>query len=174
MKDTTVVFALTFSLILLFAFSCPIKTEAQWENKKHDPICINGDKDFKMWSIIVSGDGSRERPYVLENLSISSMVMNGIEIWNTSSYFVIRNVVIEGNKSHAGICLYNVKNVRIENCELHNNSFGIMIQGSSNVTIANCRISNGIIGVFQNSSSKIVIKSCQVLSNDAGIYLKLL
>ncbi|MEM3711991.1 MAG: right-handed parallel beta-helix repeat-containing protein [Thermoproteota archaeon] len=173
MKDTTVVFVLTFSLILLFAFSCPIKTEPQWENKKHGPICINGDKDFKMWSIIVSGDGSRERPYVLENLSISSIVMNGIEIWNTSSYFVIRNLVIEGNKSHAGICLYNVKNVKIENCELHNNSFGIMVYGSSNVTIVSCRISNGTIGVFQNSSSKIVIKSCRIFSNDVGIYLKL-
>jgi parallel beta-helix repeat protein len=160
------------SLIIMLTLSLTLFVNAEPQGRKgHAPICINGDRDFERWGI--AGRGSGDEPYVIENIEIRSLTMNGIEVWNTKSHLVIRNVFIEGNGSFTGIYLYNVENVRIENCELKGNAFGILVQNSSNTVIMGCEVGNGSIGIFVNSSSNIAIIGSEALNSSVGIYVKL-
>ena len=140
----------------------------------HDPIYIVGNDNFTPSNGVVGGSGTENDPYTIEYWDISAENDNGIEIRNTTKYFVIRNCVVENGWEayHNGIHLYNVVNGRIENntCEnniiagiylrysdsnilnnntCRNNPYGILLWGSNNNTLTNNTCENFIHPPFQ-------------------------
>ncbi|MCL5874359.1 MAG: right-handed parallel beta-helix repeat-containing protein [Candidatus Thermoplasmatota archaeon] len=85
-------------------------------------ISIMGDNGFATSKYVSSGNGSRENPYVISDLTINLSGLssgNGIDIQSTNVYFVISNVTIELNSSlnsgpSTGIYIYNVSNGTIK------------------------------------------------------------
>lgn len=146
-----------FSLLiiaLLIVISLTITNQSRSEEDKentltnHSPIFINGNSNFTSANGVKGGDGSKNNPYIIENWIISGDKKNGIEIRNTTAYFIIRNVYIKeidwiiGEPFNSGIYFYNVSNGKIENSTLSKNFIGIYFQNSTHNKIIESNISD--------------------------------
>ncbi len=107
----------------------------------HGPIKIDGNHQFMAPNGVVSGAGTEENPFIIQNWVIDASTANGIEIRNTNMYFIIRNCTISGSASYNGISLYNVDNGKIENNTITGNVRGIALDQSSGNTISRNTIS---------------------------------
>ena len=77
------------------------------ENSKisanYDTIFIDGNNMFadnassEGWN----GNGTYNNPYIIENYEIDASIRHGIEIRNTNSYFIIRNVTVNDGRSRS-------------------------------------------------------------------------
>ena len=138
----------------------------------HAPIYIDGDDNFIPANGVVSGSGTENDPYVIENWEISAENAYGIEIRNTTAYFVVRNCVVEnGGGAYDGIYLYNVVNGRIENCTVENNYCGIRLISDNNIIKNNTCSNNEFIGICLFFSSNNITKNNTCENNESGIYL---
>lgn len=98
----------------------------------HAPIRISGNEGFTKENGVVGGLGTQTDPYVIEGWEIDATGSDyGIFIENSDAYFIIRNCLIFRAQWY-GIRLDNVKNGKIENCQMVNNKYGIHLQGSLN------------------------------------------
>jgi parallel beta-helix repeat protein len=103
----------------------------------HGPILIVGNDNFTLANGVTSGSGIVGDPYVIENYIIDASTANGIEIRDTTAYFVVRNCIIENGwigenvVNYYGIKLDNAVNGRIENCTCRNDDYGIVLYANS-------------------------------------------
>ena len=172
---------LIFGLFILLALSAPHQARAQVQRA---PILIAGNDGFTPANgVNGGGDGSPGNPYIIENWAIDASGGNGIEIRDTTAYFIVRNCLVENGYRYGsyfgGVVLRDVRNGKIENNSFSNgNWFGIELVGSSNIVISNNSIlRNASHGIFlANSSSNALIgntSSNNYFSRDSanGIYL---
>jgi len=128
----------------------------------HAPIYIDGNLGFtKPDPVNGGGSGTENDPYIIENWDINASSANGIEIRNTTAYFIIRNCYVHDEKSYwkEGIYLYNVTNGRIENNTAENNWFGIYLDYSNNNVVENSTARNNLGGIFLWDSDNNLISS---------------
>ena len=126
----------------------------------HEPIQISSDLQFNDQALAEgwSGDGSKEDPFVIESLNISSTI-DCIEITNVDSYFIVRNCWLSNP------LIYDDD----ENPVI--SDFGIYIQYSGHGMIDSCYISN------KHSGIRIVEANCSIYNNTSinqryhGIYV---
>lgn len=85
----------------------------------HSPIFINGSN----WSTCdaVTGNGTVNDPYIIENLMIDAGKKDGIHIYNSDAYGIIRNCTIWGGTN--GIDLVFSSNINITNNTAYNNKY---------------------------------------------------
>jgi len=117
----------------------------------HDPIYIVGNDNFTPANGVVGGSGTENDPYIIEKWDIDASSANGIEIRNTTAYFIIRNCyVYDGQVNYnRGIYLDNVKNGKIDNNNVENNYYGIHLRrNSGNNLISNNLVENNNIGIW--------------------------
>jgi predicted TIM-barrel fold metal-dependent hydrolase len=85
------------------------------------PILIQNDYQFTAANGVVSGSGTVSDPYIIENWVIDASGSNGIDIQNTTTYFIVRNCLIRNSpmSTHGGIRVNNAANGIVENnvCE---------------------------------------------------------
>jgi len=146
----------------------------------HSPIRILGDKSFTQGNGVVGGSGTKEDPYIIELWEINATGYEfGIHIENTTAYFIIRNSKIYGaNRGEErwkgnGIYFLNVKNGKIENCQISGNrERGIFLYNSSNNVISNNIISNNNMGIYlENSPNNVLSGNTVEMNIRYGIYL---
>ncbi|MEW6069041.1 MAG: NosD domain-containing protein [Candidatus Thermoplasmatota archaeon] len=140
----------------------------------HDPIYINGNDNFTYANGVTSGNGTQEKPYIIENWEIdlsNPRVGAGIIIMNTDAYFVIRNCLLYNGwrgywkESNHGILFYFVQNGAIENITSYDNYYGLWLDSSSNNRIANCVVYNNKRGIYLDEAKHSQITSCNVYNN---------
>jgi len=124
---------------------------------RHYPILISSDGEFTSdYGVNGGGDGTAGSPYIIENWVIDASGANGIDIQNTTAYFIVRNCLVENGseEGYYGIYLTGVVNGRIENSVLDNNYYGIYLSSSSydNLTANTCE-NNSQYGIRLSSSS---------------------
>ena len=144
---------------------------------KHNPIYIMNNSGFTFENGVISGNGTKQNPYIIEGWDIllkkgKDQNSYAILIENTDSYFVIRNCYIHHYNSfwsHLsylfiwsvdwGIHFGNVLNGKIDNCYITGTGHTIRLSNSNNNIISNCYYdSNGCgIGVFEKSCNNSVI-----------------
>lgn len=172
-----ILISLALVIIVLFGISLP---RGALEHMSHNPIHILGDKGFIKENGVISGSGTKEDPYIIELLEINATGYEfGIDIEDTTAYFIIRNSRIYGaNRGEErwkgnGIYFRNVKNGRIEDCQISKNKErGIFLYNSSNNVISNNIISNNNMGIYLEDSPNNVIAGNTVEMNTRyGIYL---
>jgi parallel beta-helix repeat protein len=129
----------------------------------HDPIYIENDDFFNLGNGVLAGRGTEDDPYIIENWIISAENANGIEIRNTTAYFVVRNCLVENGRvdfSH-GVYLRNVVHAKVENCVCRNNIYGIYLRDSyDNNSISHNICSNNYHGIY------LCLSSNNILSNN--------
>ncbi len=103
------------------------------------PFVIDDDSLNQKWEDYISmswlsGEGTADNPYVIENLSIDSSASSNkacIEIRDSDKYFIVRNCLLKNAigdtflNPRAGIYLSDVSNGRIVNITCHDNDVGI-------------------------------------------------
>jgi parallel beta-helix repeat protein len=108
----------------------------------HSPIKIVGDAAFTAANGVVGGNGSPSNPFVIQGWDIDTSSTNGIDVRNTSSSFIIRNVSVHSaNYLYDGIYLNNTQSGRLENSTIYGNFLGAFVGYSANITIIKNNIS---------------------------------
>jgi parallel beta-helix repeat protein len=141
----------------------------------HDSILIVGNDNFTLANGVVTGSGTENNPYIIENWVISAENADGIEIGNTTAYFIIRNCLLENGYSYwVGIRLYTVTNGKIENCTCSNvSNIGIFLIHSSNNTLTNNTCENIVgCGVHLRYSSNNTLTNNACSNSYGGVYLE--
>ncbi|MBY8999169.1 MAG: right-handed parallel beta-helix repeat-containing protein, partial [Candidatus Thorarchaeota archaeon] len=97
-----------------------------------EPLVITSNVDFALLG--ATGVGTRSDPYKFESLEISD---NGycIQIQMTTAFFVISNCKLESSEFFPVILFDNVKNGRVEQCELTGGSNGLYLIQSQDSSI---------------------------------------
>ncbi len=186
-------------VVSLISFSTlaavPREASASSDYTPHDPIYIDGNDDFTAANGVTGGNGTLSNPFTIDGWEIDASLADGIEVRNTTDFFVIHRVFMHsGGFRHDGIALHNVTNGRVENStvfnslvgillhssigifingnDLSNNFFGVEIKSSSMVTIGENDISNNTVGIFSDSSDNLTVVQNNINSNDgAGMRL---
>lgn len=96
------------------------------------PISIDGNYELVLFihNKGLTGEGTFNSPYIIENYYISASVASGIEILNINAHLIIRNCYISGGlpNENDGIYLYRTSNVIITNNTLLDNDSGIRLR----------------------------------------------
>ena len=137
----------------------------------HDPIYIEGNENFTPANGVVSGSGTAEDPYIIENWDISAENANGIEIRNTTAYFIIRSSYVHDGR--LGIYFENMINGIVDNNVAENNWVGIRLSyHSDNNLISNNVVRGNRSSIFLNLYSNNNTISNNVAENNwEGIVL---
>lgn len=138
----------------------------------HNPIYINKNSDFTKQNGIVSGRGTINNPFIIENWSIDASSNNGIVISSTTAHFIIRNCYIyngsKGDNDFFGITLSNVINGFVEHNKIVKCLFGIYLIRSNNITISNnnCNKNSNGIRLWDHSQKNLILNNtCNFNSN---------
>jgi len=112
----------------------------------HASITINGDSGFTASNGVTGGRGTDADPFVISNWIITNYSgATFIRVSNTSAFFVIQNVTVEG--SGGGIVFDNVTNGRVLNSSSYQHqSAGIVVSSSKNIVLADDASSAGSCG----------------------------
>jgi parallel beta-helix repeat protein len=139
---TAVAVALVAMLLLLLA-STPVAAQTS-----RSPISIIGNSQFTSANGVTSGSGTQSDPYIIQGLTITASSANGIDIENTTAYFIVRNCLVEnGGSTYDGIYLDNAVNGTIENNICENNNYGIYLNYSSYNNLINNTCRNNSCGI---------------------------
>ena len=140
----------------------------------HDPIYIESNDNFIPANGVISGSGTENDPYVIENWNIDASSAHGIEIRNTNACFVIRNCYVHDGwvNFKCGIHLHNVKNGTVDNNLMENNYNGKYLASSVNNLLSNNLMKNNEFGIFLYSDSdNNLVSNNLVVNNWTGISL---
>ena len=88
--------SISLALIIIVSIVVPVSlylTRDRDELIDHPPIIIWNDNDFLSYNF--SGDGSKNNPFMIQNLNITTDSNNGIYISGTTKYFTIKNCYID-------------------------------------------------------------------------------
>jgi len=133
------------------------------------PISIDDSNSSKSWAFVkanynwVSGSGTWNDPYIIENVTIDGgSTGNGIEIKNSNVYFIIRNCTVYNiDFTYVGIVLNNTDNGKlVKNNVSSGTGRGIYLDNSRNNTISENVVNDfyeggiKIYGSFDNEISK--------------------
>jgi len=142
----------------------------------HAPIYIDGDDPANDWDDCdaVSGSGTSEDPYVIEDLEIDAGGSgSGIYIRDSTAYLnIVNSTSINAGSDiyDAGLKIYNCDNINISNCIFKNNSnYGIYLNySSSNILTGNTATNNSNHGIHLNYSSSNILMD-NMVANNSGI-----
>jgi uncharacterized repeat protein (TIGR01451 family) len=138
----------------------------------HDPIYIDGNDNFTPANGVVAGSGTLADPYIINNWDINAENAIGIEIRNTTAYFIIRNCHVYGGRENGfdGIRFENVANGRIDDSRSDNNYRGINFLSSNNNDIINSIVENNIYGIILGDSDNNHIYHNKLVNNTNQAY----
>jgi parallel beta-helix repeat protein len=139
--------------------------------RRHAPILIDGDSEFKRQNGVVSGSGIPGDPYVIEGWDISTTSASGIEIRNTRAHFVIRDVLVhDGASPWFAVALTNVSFGRVENVTTSNGwAAALWISESHAVNVTASRFVQSGTGLQLHASDFVAVERSDFSSNEVGI-----
>jgi parallel beta-helix repeat protein len=145
-------------------------------DKAHATIEIDYDSGFtnpNATTGVTTGSGSIDDPYIISGWVIEASEYTGIDIVDTSVYFIIRDCQIYfGGISYSGIYLDNADNVKIESCTMMMNAYGIEAYYCNNANVTGCVATDNMErGIYFYESDYALITGNNASSNRFGIYM---
>ncbi len=139
--------------------------------KSHEPIHISGNGNFTQINGVTGGSGKPSDPYTIEGWEINTADRNGIEIYNSSVHFIIRNLNIKSN--FLGILLQNVSNGTLEGLTISDSETAIQLSNCDGLIISGNKLLKSQNGIFITlGSTNISVSGNTILSNTSyGMYL---
>lgn len=128
----------------------------------HDPILITSNAMFDAAHGVTSGSGTASDPYIIEGWAITETSgVNGIDIQNTTAYFIIRNCSIKASTVWSGVYLLNVTNGTVTSNYCYTESigrgYGILVVESSSITVSHNTIEDMNWGIYVSWSDYCTI-----------------
>ncbi|MFX0114040.1 MAG: right-handed parallel beta-helix repeat-containing protein [Candidatus Hodarchaeota archaeon] len=130
-----------------------------------DPIWINNNGDFS--ALGFPGSGTLNDPYRIEDVVIFDSEAPLIHIQDTTAYFIIRNVILDGIiGANNGIELWRVANGQITDNTIYNCLIGIhLLASDSNSITNNLIVDNQGDGIFIENSNNTTISHNTIANN---------
>jgi parallel beta helix pectate lyase-like protein len=101
----------------------------------HNSITINSDSSFTAPNGVTAGNGSPSNPYLISGWSITGNTGDWIRITNTTAFFLVTNVTLNG--SGGGIVFNNVTNGAVEKAQVYEYaSSGIVVEFSKHILVS--------------------------------------
>jgi len=136
----------------------------------HSPIVINGDAEFTAANGVTQGDGSETNPYVIEGWAIEASASPGIEIRDTTAYFVIRGVSVTSDNWQGNcILVSNSANALIRGATVSNAGSGVRIEGCDGAVVKGITAKFCINGVQLLWCDSCILLENNFQSNDRGV-----
>ncbi|MBA7499673.1 hypothetical protein ES704_02419 [subsurface metagenome] len=134
----------------------------------HEPIIINSNEGFLDYGF--PGTGTKEDPFIIENLNITTSDDDGISINSTSKHFIIRNCYLDSHKIGIGIRYVSPGTTSVVNNTCFYSRFhGICMVRTDNALIANNTCAHNYwLGIFLNTCNNSVIKGNVLFNNTKG------
>ncbi|MCF2141155.1 MAG: right-handed parallel beta-helix repeat-containing protein [Candidatus Lokiarchaeota archaeon] len=145
---------------------------------------------------VVTGSGTKEDPYIIANIEINGSGEQGIGIYDSNVYGIIKNCTINSASFKNGIYLQYSSNIIIQDCYISlSQSYGIRTFHTEDIQIQNNQISNirksGMLiryssnynissnifkkslyyGTLIENCSDFLVKNNSFIKNRVGIYL---
>jgi parallel beta-helix repeat protein len=163
-------FLALFSSLIILHQSCDQSFPTELQSGKYQnlsSISISGNNQFAPFAI--SGNGSINDPYILENYRINASYLgvDGICIENTNVYFILRNCTIFGANG-AGIMLMNVTHGNITNNTLQYNYQGIRLSSAQENNFSRLIVTSCHYGFYLSGSSGNRFYDNQVVNSSSG------
>ena len=105
--------------------------------KNNSPFTIENNDQFTLYDNRTGTFGTKDNPWIIENYTINGGGDYGILIEDTTDYFILRNCIISGFSTYAGIKLDNVTNAIIYNNTCYNNMAGLELSSTNNSLLDN-------------------------------------
>ncbi|MFX1511206.1 MAG: nitrous oxide reductase family maturation protein NosD [Promethearchaeota archaeon] len=136
----------------------------------HDPIKVTSDSELA--EVAVNGSGTITDPYILEGWNITTNHISGIDIEDTTKYFVIRNCWLSTYNT-TGIIIDSVGSGTTIICNnfFQNNGYCISISKSDSIIITNNAYKNNFGGIYLFTSDFVIITNNSWQNNDNGVDL---
>ena len=139
--------------------------------EQHPPIKINSDDDLTAYRF--PGLGSKNHPYLIRNLNITTNERTGIYISKTTKHIIIQNCYIDA--LNYGIEIIHIADETLlisQNILTNNRYYGAFLWGTSSANISfNNNIQNGDgVSIFYSDNILITNNSC-IENTNYGIYL---
>jgi parallel beta-helix repeat protein len=129
----------------------------------HSTISIDGNAGFTNASGVVSGSGSEIDPYIISGWDINASAIDGIRVFNTDAYFVIKDCYIhDGRPNYAGIYLFRCSNGTVVNNTCTNDGWGIFTYLTDNNTLVENTCTDCEVGieVYLAESNDLIRNTC--------------
>ncbi len=172
-RNLKLILGVSLSIVIAISSVVILYTTIKSKNKlvEHEAIFIWGDEDFKNFNF--KGKGTQKKPYLIQNLNITTESTYGIYIRNTTLFFTIQNCYLNANIS--GIFIVNIATgtVKIIDIICRNNEYGVEISNSDSITIINNICSDNLAaGISITNSKNTIIKDNFCCNNThSGIFL---
>ncbi|MHA2080091.1 MAG: right-handed parallel beta-helix repeat-containing protein [Candidatus Thorarchaeota archaeon] len=143
-----------------------VTTVAQYQTS--EPLLITSNADFAVLG--ATGVGTPSDPYTFENLQISD-TESGIQIQDTTAYFVISNCKLESNEAPV-VIFDNVENGRVEQCEITGQTTGLVLEESRDCSVVESSFYGTFIGVMLLYTSNCTVIDNSIHNNNRGIIIE--
>jgi len=132
---------------------------------------------------LTKGSGTPEDPYIIEDLFLTAIGMQGIFIGKTNFPIILRDIVVIGadvghglhipkdKTLYGGIIIYAADNVILENVTIFGNYIGINIYNSQNIVIKDSLVSSCFKGIEISHVTYITVENLRILFNTKGILI---
>ncbi|MEM3566967.1 MAG: fibronectin type III domain-containing protein [Thermoplasmata archaeon] len=179
------------SLLLLHPniFIFQVTNPSPFSQPLHSPIVIVGNENFTLENGVIGGNGTRENPYIIENLTIACENTTAITIKNTTAWFIIRKILIIGNggepynfwwadtendtgEINSLFFMQNVTNGKILDVTIEgygNSAGGIVVLSSENIECESIRISGCKVGILLAQTNNTAILNSHFTQNKFGL-----
>ncbi|MCE7748158.1 MAG: right-handed parallel beta-helix repeat-containing protein [Candidatus Heimdallarchaeota archaeon] len=141
-KKTRFLFAFFIILVFCMFFIQPQKTLGL-SNKNNSITSINifiqNDADFLAHGL--PGEGTQNKPYLIQFRTIYAQYLTGIFIYNTTAFFKIENCQFYSSR---GIIIVDTlrETWSISNCSFYTSSYPIIVRNCDSLSIYNCLFTN--------------------------------
>ncbi|MHA1865699.1 MAG: right-handed parallel beta-helix repeat-containing protein [Candidatus Heimdallarchaeaceae archaeon] len=166
MKKRVIIYFFTIILIITnVKYTIRAQEPKEVIRTKIEILC---DEDFSKYNF--KGNGSKNNPFLIEDLSISYF-SDLIHIKNTTKYFIIQNNFLSSGKKAISIEKVanntgKILNNSIQECE----DIAINIENSNSIQIENNYIYYCLLGIKLFRAENCIIKNNKVFSSFSGFY----
>ena len=169
------------SMVGFFAFKIPshVAVETRYPPEPHSPITLAAESDFTKpgagsgCECVRSGSGSEADPFIISDWVLNATNSDGIDILETSVYFVVSRVDLQSNSSNVAVYASEAKNGIIENSQMSGWWFGVYTISSSNMQFINDTITGNRYGIQLEASSNNELLANKIEENaQLGIFVR--
>lgn len=175
-RNSKLILGISLSVLIVISTAVILFVTLKPKNKliEHEAIFIWSDEDFENYNF--KGKGTQKKPYLIQNLNITTESKYCIYIRNTTLFFTIQNCYLDGDIS--GIFISNIATGTakiIDNICRNNFWYGMEIINSDSITIISNICSDSPVdigaGISITNSKNAIIKDNYCFNTFNGIYL---
>ncbi len=135
----------------------------------HSPIVILGDSDFTAANGVTQGDGTAANPYVIEGWSFDTSAGPGIQVRDTTVFFVIRDVTLNGGAWGMALVVANAAHALVQGVTVSNAGCGVRIEACTGAVVRGITARYCIEGVLLFRSDSCTVMESNFQSNNVGV-----